>query len=144
MKQLPVLDPSGLSGALLWNGVLTLRKWIENRFLELSYTSSDMVALAQDLGDEGMPFVWDEERRFAMRAEVDAAYFHLYGVERNDVGYILDSFGAFRRNDAERFKRTKALILDVYDAMAKAIETKEPYKTILDPPPGRGPRHPER
>ncbi|WP_433232777.1 DEAD/DEAH box helicase [Actinomadura formosensis] len=92
----------------------------------------------------GAPFIWDEERRFAMRVELDAAYFHLCGVGRDDVGYIMDSFGAFQRNDPERFARTKALILDVYDAMARAMETGEPYKTILDPPPGEGPRHPDR
>jgi hypothetical protein len=144
VKQLPVLAPSGLAGESPWDGRSTLREWIEERVLELSYTSWDMRGFAKDLGDAGAPFVWDEERRFAMRAELDAAYFHLYGVERDDVGYIMDSFGAFRRNDPERFERTKALILDVYDAMAEAIETGEPYKTILDPLPGEGPRHPER
>lgn len=79
-----------------------------------------------------------------MRAELDAAYFHLYGVDRNDIDYIMDSFQAFQRNDPERFVRTKALIVDVYDAMARAIETGEPYKTILDPRPGEGPLHPDR
>jgi hypothetical protein len=62
-------------------------------------------------------------------------------VERDDVGYVMDSFRAFRNNDPERFERTKKLILDVYDAMADAAATGEPYRTILDPPPGRGPRH---
>ena len=37
----------------------------------------------------GSPFRWDEGRRFAMRCELDAAFFHLYGIERNDVGYIM-------------------------------------------------------
>jgi hypothetical protein len=86
--------------------------------------------------------VWDEERRFKIRAELDAAFFHLYGIAREDVDYIMDSFGAFRRNDPERFARRKALILEIYDAMAAAMETGEPYRTILDPPPGHGPRHP--
>ena len=95
------------------------------------------------MGDDGPPFVWDEERRFVMRAESDAAYFHLYGVERDDVGYIMDSFRAFQNNDPECFPRTRQLILDVYDAMAEAARTGEPYRTILDPPPGQGPRHPE-
>lgn len=77
-----------------------------------------------------------------MRAELDAAFFHLYGVERDDVDYIMDSFRAFRNNDPDRFVRTKDLILRTYDAMAKATETGEPYRTILDPPPGHGARHP--
>ena len=40
--------------------------------------------------------------------------------------------------------RTKELILEVYDAMAEAMRTGVPYQTILDPPPGHGPRHPAR
>ena len=40
--------------------------------------------------------------------------------------------------------RTKRLILECYDAMQQAIDTGEPYQTVLDPPPGHGPRHPER
>ena len=38
--------------------------------------------------------------------------------------------------------RTKRLILERYDAMAEAMRTGVPYQTILDPPPGHGPRHP--
>ena len=37
--------------------------------------------------------------------------------------------------------RTKELILEVYDAMAEAIRLGKPYQTILNPPPGQGPRH---
>jgi hypothetical protein len=54
----------------------------------------------------------------------------------------MDTFRAFKNNDPERFARTKTAILDIYDALAKAIETGEPYRTVLDPPPGEGPRHP--
>ncbi|MGH3622787.1 MAG: hypothetical protein ACRDQ5_13475 [Sciscionella sp.] len=46
--------------------------------------------------------------------------------------------------DPERFARTKTAILDVYDALAKAIEIGEPYRTVLDSPLGDGPRHPVR
>ena len=101
-----------------------------------------MQHFAQDLDYDGAPFVWDEDRRFKIRAELDAAFFHLYGVVRDDVDYIMVSFGAFQRNDPQRFATTKTLILEIYDAMALAMETGEPYRTILDPPPGQGPRHP--
>ena len=81
-----------------------------------------------------------------MRAELDAAFFHLYGIERDDVDYIMETFPIVKRKDVERYGsfRTKELILDVYDAMGDAIRTGEPYQTILDPPPGHGSRHPER
>ncbi|TMQ98972.1 hypothetical protein ETD83_18820 [Actinomadura soli] len=144
LKQLPVLAPQQYETCAPWFTDVVLEDWITSRVLELTFTAWDIASFARDLGDSGSPFVWDEERRFAMRAELDAAYFHLYGVGRDDVGYIMDSFGAFQRNDFERFARTKALILDVYDAMARAVERGEPYKTILDPPPGEGPRHPDR
>jgi hypothetical protein len=36
------------------------------------------------------------------------------------------------------------LILEVYDKMSEAMTTGEPYQTLLDSPPGQGPRHPAR
>ncbi len=79
-----------------------------------------------------------------MRAELDAAFFLLYGIDRDDVDYILGTFPIVKRHDEECFGeyRTKRLILEVYDAMAKAIETGEPFVSSLSPPPGKGPRHP--
>ena len=84
-----------------------------------------MEAFARDLGDDGPPFRWDEERRFVMRAELDAAYFHLYGIERDDVDYVMETFPIVKRKDEQRYGsfRTKELILEVYDAMAEAIRT---------------------
>ena len=55
-KQLPVPTPAMLEPH---TGFLT------PRVLELVYTAYDMTPLARDLGDDGAPFVWDEERRFA-------------------------------------------------------------------------------
>ena len=48
------------------------------RVLELLYTAWDLQPFAQDCGWDGPPFLWDEERRFLLRAELDAAFFHLY------------------------------------------------------------------
>ena len=36
------------------------------------------------------PFVWDEERRVRLRAELDAYYARLYGLNRKQLRYILD------------------------------------------------------
>ena len=36
------------------------------------------MARACDCGWSGPPFRWDEERRFLLRCELDAAFFHLY------------------------------------------------------------------
>ncbi|MEV5704498.1 N-6 DNA methylase [Actinoallomurus sp. NPDC052274] len=142
LKQLPALPPKIYEEWAIWGKSETLGDWIDARVLELTYTAWDMRPFARDLSDDYPPFIWDEERRLHIRSELEAAYFHLYQVGRDDVGFIMDTFGAFRRNDPERFQRTKALILNTYDAIAQAIRTGEPYRSILDPHPGHGPRHP--
>ena len=146
LKQLPVLNPDVFCLPAAWSDDCLMDSWVRQRMLELTYTSYDMAGFAQDLGDVGEPFQWDEERRFAIQAELNAGFFHLYGIERNDIDYIMETFLVVKRRNIEQYGsfRTKELILDVYDAMAEAMGTGVPYQTILDPPPGRGPRHPAR
>ena len=71
--------------------------WITYRVLELTYTAWDLQPFAKDCGYDGAPFVWNEERRFQIRCEIDAAFFHLYGIERDDVDYIMDTFSRILR-----------------------------------------------
>ena len=75
--------------------------------------------------------------RFLLRCELDAAYFHLYGIARDDVDYIMDTFPIVKRKDEATHGeyRTKRVILDIYDAMQQAIATSQPCQTLLDPPP---------
>ncbi len=49
----------------------------------------------------------------------------------------MDTFPIVKRKDeaAHDEYRTKRVILDIYDAMQQAIETGQPYQTLLDPPP---------
>jgi hypothetical protein len=148
LNQLPVLPPGTYEARSPWMAGSSLSTWVESRVLELSFTAWDMEAFARDLGDGGAPFRWDEERRTLIRAELDAAYFHMYGLHRDEVEHVMDSFDALRRREekAQNFGefRTKRLILERYDVMAEAMRTGVPYRTILDPPPGYGPRHPDR
>lgn len=120
------------------------------RLLELTYTANDMAAFARDLGDAGSPFRWDEHRRSVIRAELDALFFHIYGIDRTDAAYILDTFNVTRDNDikAHGTYRTKDLILAEYDRMAAAGLTLESplsegeggtYRSTLTPPPATGP-----
>lgn len=116
----------------------SLQNWILPRVLELIYTSYDMTSFAQDIGYSGSPFIWDDDRRFKIRCELDALYFHLYGINRDDADYIMETFPIVKRKDMAQYGeyRTKNLILEIYDAMQRAKETGTPYQTILDPPPG--------
>lgn len=142
VKQLPVLPPQRFEQETPWDRDVTLDAWITPRVKELTYTAWDMEPFARDLGDENPPFIWDDERRFWLRAELDTAFFHLYGVARDDVAYILDTFRAFRNNDQARFDRTRSAILGLYDVMASAAQDGAWFRSNLTPPPGEGPRHP--
>ena len=97
-----------------------------------------MIGFAQDCGYLGPPFRWDPQRRATLRAELDAAFFHLYGLDRSDADYILDTFPVLRDKEIRQHGdfRTKRLVLERYDALAAAIASGEPYVTPLDPPPG--------
>ncbi|MFG3170381.1 Eco57I restriction-modification methylase domain-containing protein [Streptomyces sp. NPDC048200] len=144
VRQLPVPTPDMLAPHV---------PFVTARLLELTYTSHDMAAFARDLNDTGTPFRWDPARRAVIRAELDALFFHLYGIDRDDTAYILDTFNVTRDNDmkAHGEYRTTNLILAEYDRMAAAGLTMEnpltegesgTYRSTLMPPPGQGPRHP--
>lgn len=57
--------------------------------------------------------------------------FHLYGIDRDDVDYIMETFPIVKRKDiaAHREFRTKRMILDIYDQMAEAIRTGTPCES---------------
>jgi hypothetical protein len=151
------MSPHDSETSSAWSGgSQTLRDWLLPRVLELTYTAWDLEPFAQDCGWAGPPFRWDEERRFLLRCELDAAFFHLYlGPEdewrrqpealtkafptpRDAVSYIMDTFPIVRRKDEKKYDgdyRTKRVILEIYDAMHESIRTGHPYQTRLDPPP---------
>jgi len=155
LHQVPVLPPSYFRAPCVWTGEIQLQDWILARVLELTCTAWDLTSFAQDCGWLGPPFRWDEERRFLLRCELDAAFFHLYlGPEkewrrqpevltkdyptpRHAVDYIMETFPIVKRRDEENHGeyRTKRLILAIYDEMQQAADTGRSYQTRLDPPP---------
>ena len=111
--------------------------WIESRVLELAESAWDILPLARDPSEEGSPFIWHAARRPVLRAELDAAFLHLYGITRDDAEYILLSFSTAKRRDPDLTKR----VLDTYDRITKAKGTGETFVSTLDPTPGHGPRY---
>jgi len=153
LKQMPVPVPASFRVSV---GGLQLEDWIALRVLELTYTAWDLEAFAQDCGWSGPPFRWDEERRFLLRCELDAAFFHLYlGPEtewrqqpaaltqafptpRAAVSYILDTFPIVKRKDEAKFNgdyRTKRTILEIYDALTECQRTGKAFVSSLTPVP---------
>ena len=135
VKQLPVLPPEAhleeAFGGMHWV------EFIIPRVLELTYTGHDLAGFAYELGYEGPPFRWNDERRFLLRCELDAAFFHMYATERDEVDYIMDTFPGVAREDnaADGEYRTKRVILEIYDEMALCRNRGYEYQPRLSPPP---------
>jgi hypothetical protein len=140
VEQHPIPRPTAFDTAYPFQESKTLGERIESQILELMYTSWDMAPVARTLGDDGPPFVWAPKRRAAIRAELDAAFFHLYGIRRNDTEYVLSTFPIANRKDPDLAAR----VLAAYDGISAANESGRPFLSALDPPPGQGPRHPAR
>ena len=117
VEQLPVIAAEGYD---LRFGDKTARDLVRDHVLRLTYTAHDMAPFAHDLGYDGPAFIWDEEERRHLKARLDALYFHLYGLSREDAGYVLDTFPIVRRQDEAAFGayRTRDLILAYMNALA--------------------------
>lgn len=110
LEQLPVVPPAAYARAF---GPKTAAEIVRAAVLELTYTAHDMAPFARDMGyvdDDGPvlpPFVWNDERRLALRAKLDALYFILYGVfdpsnaaqSRDDIRYIYSTFPIVEREE---------------------------------------------
>jgi hypothetical protein len=93
-----------------------------------------MKSLSVDLTSGSACSAWEPGRRFVLRCEIDAAFFHLYGIERDDAAHVLDSFNVVRDKDEKAFNgdyRTKRVILEIYDALAEATRTGRAYVSSL-------------
>ena len=146
LKQLPLgLEPAH---PLPWGE--PLNDFAAPRVAELTYTAWDLQGWADDIGYSGTPFRWDDARHELLRAELDAAFFHLYGLDRDDVEHVLDTFTVLEKYETRPPERggygefrTKRLVLERYDAMTAVIRQRTAYETPLVPPPAdRSQRHP--
>lgn len=144
VKQLACPSPDAFDQPTPWDCDSTPAEWIRPYVLELSYTSWRLKPYADDIGDDGPPFHWIPERRALLRAELDAGFIHLYGLQREEAEHVLDSFDVLRKYEERNFGeyRTLRLVLEAYDRMAKAIaDGGTGWKPLADPLPGSGPRH---
>ena len=117
VEQLPVITPDDYNRSF---GSTTARNLIRDHVLRLTYTAHDMKPFARDLGYDGPPFAWNEEERRHLRARLDALYFHLYGLTKEDAEYVLDTFPIVRKEDEAAFDRyrTRDLILAYMNALS--------------------------
>jgi hypothetical protein len=100
---------------------------------QLTYTSHSLAPFARDLGFDGPPFGWDEDRRANLRADLDAFYARAYGLTRDELRYILDprdvmgedypseTFRVLKNKEIRKYGeyRTQRLVLAAWDRMAR-------------------------
>ncbi|MGH7757282.1 MAG: Eco57I restriction-modification methylase domain-containing protein, partial [Vulcanimicrobiaceae bacterium] len=82
VEQLPLIAPDAYAQPL---GAITVSDFVRGEVLRLSYTAHDLGAFARDLGYAGAPFAWDAEDRRHRMARLDALYFRLYGLDRDEA-----------------------------------------------------------
>ena len=135
VKQFPVLTPDQIPSVMQWQ--------IVKRVAELCYFNHDMDGWASELWEEmseeqrselpqlgaQQPWVYNPERRAVLQAELDAIFAHLYGLDTEDLVYILDpedicgkgcineTFRVLKDNEIRQYGeyRTKRLVLDAWN-----------------------------
>ena len=135
VKQLPVLTPDQIPSTMQWQ--------IVKRVAELCYFNHDMDGWAEELWEEmseeqraelpqlgaQQPWVYNPERRAILQAELDAIFAHLYGLNTEDLVYILDpedicgkgcineTFRVLKDNEIRQYGeyRTKRLVLEAWN-----------------------------
>ena len=135
VKQFPVLTPDQIPSTMQWQ--------IVKHVAELCYFNHDMDGWAEELWEEmseeqraelpqlgaHQPWVYNPERRAILQAELDAIFAHLYGLNTEDLVYILDpedicgkgcineTFRVLKDNELRQYGeyRTKRLVLEAWN-----------------------------
>ena len=117
VEQLPILTPDFYMRECPWEKGITIEMWISERVLKLSCTSEDMIPLAEETGFEPKVYKWDSSDRQDLVAQLDAAYFHFYKIDRETTEYILSTFTGIDEQSTSFFETesTKDKILKWYD-----------------------------
>ncbi|MBN1807150.1 MAG: N-6 DNA methylase [Sedimentisphaerales bacterium] len=117
IEQFPMFTPDFYENICAWNRKQTLEKWISERVLKLTCTSNDMIPLAEAAGFKPKVYKWKTAERAKLMAELDAAFFILYGIKREDVEYMLSTFSGLKKDKESVLDdtTTTSQILNYYD-----------------------------
>ncbi len=121
LEQLPMFSPDFYEDRCPCDKKTKLVKWMSDRVLKLTCTAEDMRPLGEACDLDPPVHKWKEPERQELMAELDAAYFILYGIKRDDAIYILSTFqgltdgGRIAVEDAPTVQR----ILEHYDRLSK-------------------------
>jgi hypothetical protein len=122
-KQLPVIPPSAFSGVDI--------EFICGRVKQIYCTSEDMADFAESIDGHRELVAYSDAGVVNARAELDAFYARLYGLNRDELRYILDpsdvmgpdypseTFRVLKNNEIRDFGeyRTQRLVLEAWDRL---------------------------
>lgn len=135
MSQFPFIPQSKVDPSQL--------NFIVPRVLELVFNSADLYSFYSDVvevnsswdyrsaANRGIPWKWVSERRAIIKSELDAKFAYLYGLNRNDLSYILDPIDVMGTDyPSQTFRvlkdreirhlgeyRTRRLVLEAWDKL---------------------------
>jgi hypothetical protein len=123
IRQFPVLNPSHIN--------IVATHYITKSLIKLLAVSPNMAsALSVDC------YLWDSDERACLRAELDALYARLYGLDREELMYILDpesvmgkdypsqTFPGLKNKEIREYGeyRTMRLVLEAWDRQERQPE----------------------
>jgi hypothetical protein len=82
------------------------------------------------------PGILDEQGRLDAQARIEAIVARdLFGLGRDDLAYVMDTFPIVKRRDEQAYGdfRTKRVILEMYDALQRLADADEPCQARLGP-----------
>ncbi|MEA3224733.1 MAG: DNA methyltransferase, partial [Planctomycetota bacterium] len=122
VEQFPIFSPDSYSKHCPWDKRQTLKKWISERVLKLTCTSNDMKPMAEAANLRPPVHKWNPTERLDLQAQLDAAFFLLYGLKQPDVEYILSTFSGVRKDHENMFDGSSTLdrILGHYEILRQA------------------------
>jgi len=92
VQQLPLFPPDHYQERCPWDKRQTLERWISERVAKLTCSAEDMSPLAEAAGLDRAVHKWRPAEREQLLAELDAAFFLLYGAAAKDINHILSTF----------------------------------------------------
>ena len=77
---------------------------------------------------------WDADERQDLMAQLDAAYFHFYGIDRDSAGYILSTFSNITESGKSIFEPESITekILRYYDQYRVPVIASEAKQSQSD------------
>lgn len=137
LSQIPIPERAIATSECAWNRGVTVAQWFATRIAELSCTSWHLSDLALELIGQPEAFVYDDDRRFYIRAEVEAACFYLAGFNTDQALFVLDSLIKIAARETSDFGyyRSREEIPRILGAIADAAREGFIYQTDLNPVP---------